>query len=1174
VSIDIDGRFTENLGQWGPGLRFVAITPFGHVGIGDGCVLYDLHGGTGGAWVVRVTFDGARDVTPRGIGPLPGASNYFAGADQSGWVTGVRSYASVVLEGLWDGVDLVYTIADGSLKYELRLAPRARVPDISMSVEGARVRVDDGELVLETPVGCIRDGDLLVLGEGASRRLPSRFLARGDGFGFAVEGRLPGEALVIDPVVWSTLVGGTGRDRGSDVAVGADGSVYCAGNTFADDFPTTPGAYDTTVGPWTGENIVVFRLDPEGASLEFATYLESRNYDYRAYIYVDDEGFVYVAGQVGGPGFPVTEGAFDTSFNGVCDCFVTKLTPDGSDLVFSTYVGGNEYDRVYDLFVDEEGSCYVGGVTDSTNFPTTTGPYDINFTDHRATVFQVSPDGSELVASRVLGSSGQSMCHGVAVSSMGQVYITGAANGKWPVTEGAFSMENLGSMDMFVTVLSANLSKIRFSTRLGTHNTNDFGMEIVLDQWDFVYVTGTVGGDNFPATEGAYCQESNGGVEGVVFKMDPALSDLLFASYVGGSGADECMDLVLDGNRNLYMVGTTTSTDLPTTVDADQRERDEEDDVFLVKLDPEARELVYGSYYGGNGSDEGWGVALDGRAFVYMTGATESPTFPTTPGAFNRTYNHGEVFVMKVGIGLPSTPLNLTAGEGVTRVYLNWTEPAHPGTSAITNYTVYRGTDEDALDPLVTLGVATSYEDADVVNGQTYHYAVSATNARGEGGRSNLANATPAAPPSRPVALTLEVMVDGAFLEWEPPDDDGGSPVWWYLVYRDDGDDNWTRVERVYWGLNYTNDNMTRWVSHRYCVRAVNRMGPGNESNVVDLALPSPPQDLVVEPGDGFVDLRWEMPLHDHGYQVSHFIVHRWDEVEGDTSYTARYGSLSFTDDYLVNGREYLYRVSAVTLRGAGPPTEYVATTPMGTPGQVENLTAVGGFELVNLSWDPPLDDGGSNITEYRVYRSEPPSTDPTVLASVQRGTSCDVVGLVNGRFYRFSVVAVSDVGTGEPAERSSVPVGPPTTPLDLQATVEKGEVHLGWGPPGSDGGSPVLHYDVYRGTTVDNMVVIQRLENQTYYVDTLVSPGDDLLYAVRAVNSEGASSISDPLPVSLPEKDEGSGGISMWVVAILLVAVGSVVAWFLFMRGRGGQPQSQPEPPPELSRHAHEEPY
>jgi len=348
---------------------------------------------------------------------------------------------------------------------------------------------------------------------------------------------------------YSTYLGGGGLDAAFALALDAAGNVSLTGRTASADFPTTPGAFATSLSG--REDAFVTKLDPTGSALVYSTYLGGNDAGLAAGvelgcgIKVDGSG-TYVAGDTASTDFPTTPGAFDTTYNGGAgsfgDVFVTKLDPSGSALVYATYLGGGSSDSCQGMTVDTAGHVYVSGSTGSADFPTTPGAYDTTFNGGilDAYVTKVNPTGTGLVYSTFLGGSGADANARVAVDAAGNAYVTGETGSAFdfPITANAPQPVFGGSLDAFVAKLNPGGSTLLFSTYLGGVGF-DAGNAIIVDAARNVYVTGRTASADFPTTAGAFDTGYNGGIsDAFVVKLasSPAeqISDL--EDLIGGFG--------------------------------------------------------------------------------------------------------------------------------------------------------------------------------------------------------------------------------------------------------------------------------------------------------------------------------------------------------------------------------------------------------------------------------------------------------------------------------------------------------------------------------------------------------------------------------------------------------------------------------------------------------------
>ncbi|PYV36779.1 MAG: hypothetical protein DMG06_29945, partial [Acidobacteria bacterium] len=314
----------------------------------------------------------------------------------------------------------------------------------------------------------------------------------------------------------------------------AAGDAYLTGQTSSTNFPTTVGAFDTSFNG--GIDAFVTKLNPTGTSLIYSTYLGGSDDDPGRAIAIDAAGSAYLTSYTRSADFPITLGAFDTSFNGDYDTFVTKLNPTGTSLVYSTYLGGSSGDQALGIAVDAAGNTYVTGLTLSADFPTTLVAFDTSFNGILdAFVTKLSPTGTSLVYSTYLGGSNDDRGHSIAVDAAGNAYVTGLTfSADFPTTLGAFDTSFNGDYDVFVTKLNLTGTSLLYSTYLGG-SSGDQALGIAVDAASNAYLTGLTLSVDFPTTVDAFDTSFNGGFDAIVTKLDSTGSALLYSTYLGGS---------------------------------------------------------------------------------------------------------------------------------------------------------------------------------------------------------------------------------------------------------------------------------------------------------------------------------------------------------------------------------------------------------------------------------------------------------------------------------------------------------------------------------------------------------------------------------------------------------------------------------------------------------------
>jgi hypothetical protein len=615
--------------------------------------------------VLRSRFVGANpEPQVIGLDPLAGTSNYFIGNDPSQWRTDIATYGRVQYQNLYPGVDLVYYGDQRQLEYDYVVAPGTDPGVIKLAIDGAESMALDGQgdLVLHASGGDVVEHAPVVYQEVGGVRQPvsGRFVLEGDGqVGFALGAYDPSRPLIIDPVLsYSTYLGGAGGDAGFGIAVDTAGNAYVTGETGSTDFPTTSGADQKSLGG--SRDAFVTKLDATGTALVYSTYLGGTAFDTSHGITVDTAGNAYVTGWTGSTDFPTTAGAFQTTFGGYYDAFVTKLNPTGTALVYSTYLGGTGYDESQGIAVDATGNAYVTGDTVSADFPTTAGAFQTLYGGNEDVfVTKLDATGTALAYSTYLGGTRNSdEGWGIAVDTAGNAYVTGETGSiDFPTTAGAFQTSLQvpgGYYNAFVTKLNPTGTDLVYSTYLGGTGGLDIGYGIAVDVAGNAYVTGITESTDFPTTAGAFQTTFGGYTDAFVTKLDATGTALVYSTYLGGTAFEESRGIAVDATGNAYVAGSTVSIDFPTTAGAFHTTFGGYYDAFVTKLDATGTALVYSTYLGGASDDYGLGIAVDTAGNAYVTGETNSADFPTTAGAFQTSsgssYPQFDAFVAKFAL--------------------------------------------------------------------------------------------------------------------------------------------------------------------------------------------------------------------------------------------------------------------------------------------------------------------------------------------------------------------------------------------------------------------------------------------------------------------------------------------------------------------------------------------
>lgn len=409
-------------------------------------------------------------------------------------------------------------------------------------------------------------GNAYITGSTASTDFPtqspySSSLA-GSGDAFIAKLNPSGSALV-----YSTYLGGNQTDVGNAIAVDSSGNVFVTGSTASSDFPATSGVLQANFGGGQTDAFVA-ELNSSGDSLTYATYLGGTGNDVGYGIALDSSDDAYVVGSTSSTDFP-TKNPLQPANAGNNDAFLSKIKPDGSALVYSTYLGGSGADSGQDVAVDSSGDAYVTGFTLSTDFPTSKPFQTANAGSADAFVAEYNASGSGLVYSTYIGGSGVDRAFSIALGDSGDAYIAGdTSSTNFPTTSGALQTTNSGNGDAFVSELDAN-GQLAYSTYLGG-SLADGAKDIAVDTSGNIFVTGYTQSSDFPVSN-ALDNTFGGGTcsntacfDAFVSEINPA-SGFVYSTYLGGIGNDYGQGIALNSSGDVYITGTTGSANFPAT---------------------------------------------------------------------------------------------------------------------------------------------------------------------------------------------------------------------------------------------------------------------------------------------------------------------------------------------------------------------------------------------------------------------------------------------------------------------------------------------------------------------------------------------------------------------------------------------------------------------------------
>jgi len=634
-------QFVKNAGQSGGDIEFIVLSDGGSLFFSPSGVTIKLvtpEGDTFQTTGLAYSFHGA-DPDPEIIGLHPGESrvNFLVGRDPSSWYTNVPTYGSIMYRDLYPGIDLEYSGTPDGIKSTFTVAPGSSPDSIVLEYRGVSglSLAEDGALQVHTPAGDLVESPPVsyqVIDGQVVPNSASFVLLGNDRVGFSTGPYDPDYPLVIDPVMkYGIYLRGTGIAYGRAIAVAPDKCAYVTGETFPAPY-SPPG---NAIGPLGGgRDVVVAKIDPEGRSHLYVTYIGGSGNETGLGIKVDPSGSAYITGVTDSLNFPLMD-ALQDSRAGDTDAFVLKLSPNGSEPVFSTYLGGTRHDSGNALALDRSGNIVVAGDTLSFSMPDVPHPTHTSYGGNQdAFVLTLTGDGKEILYSEYIGGKQKETGNGIAVDSDGNAYVTGETTSTdFPVTANAYQRTLGGGVwsDAFVTKVSPGGDTFAYSTYLGGPQI-DVAHSIAVDSQGRAHVTGSTLMSVFPV-KNAFQAKSGGAMDAFYSCLSPDGSELVYSTYLGGSCNDWGASITADSYNTIFITGSTSSINFPV-VKAYQSHIGYGDpkssDAFVAKFCPGETRPEYLTFLGGNGIDNGAGIATDGRDGAYITGFTDSPNFPVS----------------------------------------------------------------------------------------------------------------------------------------------------------------------------------------------------------------------------------------------------------------------------------------------------------------------------------------------------------------------------------------------------------------------------------------------------------------------------------------------------------------------------------------------------------------
>ncbi|MGA1821967.1 MAG: fibronectin type III domain-containing protein, partial [Thermoplasmatota archaeon] len=499
---------------------------------------------------------------------------------------------------------------------------------------------------------------------------------------------------------------------------------------------------------------------------------------------------------------------------------------------------------------------------------------------------------------------------------------------------------------------------------------------------------------------------------------------------------------------------------------------------------------------------QGRDIQIDARGRAYVTGWTSSSNFPTTADAYGSgKINAQDVFFLR---------LNEAGAELDYSTYLG-------GNQDDVGYGIEVLNDREIF--LVGSTKSSDYEMGGVQYDPTHNGAEDCFMAK-------------FILPSTPTAVrdfSYSVGVQSISLSWKAPSDDGGAVIDGYKLFRSVDAGSLEPFEVMGVVQSYDDTEVEPGKTYGYSVAAFNSVGTGPLSEILyadldELSPPDPPRDLIASAGSRYVHLSWKEPASVGGGPITGYQILRGQSSGGEYPIeTTSSNHTEYNDTSVANGVLYYYQIKALNEYGSSPPSPEITAEPAGIPMPPRDLAAEYGKGFVHLSWKEPMSDNGDPVVFFNIYRGED-EDEPEFLDRVNDPTfDYNDTNVENGKTYTYQLTSENGVGESPPSPPvTASPLGVPGPPRDVELLAGEGYVNISWNEPEDDGGTWIMKYIIFRGTTADNLEMMDSIgSGKTEYTDRAVNNGVRYHYCVCAKNSVGTSprsEVLDAMPLGKPD--------------------------------------------------------
>ncbi|MDG6225382.1 MAG: SBBP repeat-containing protein [Candidatus Thermoplasmatota archaeon] len=887
-------------------------------------------------------------------------------------------------------------------------------------------------------------------------------------------------------LVYSTYIGGKGIDNCQDIKMDPWGRFVITGYTSSTDYPVTSESESYHGGEY---DFFLTCLDHNSSSLAYSILLGGSGKDVPLRIALDDKGNVFIAGYTTSSDIVTTSNAMDSTYNGLLDGLVIGIGGNGSNILYSSYIGGSNDDYIRGIAISDDGDLMITGMTLSSNLPYF-GPQHRTITSDGkdAFVMRVDLDGSGDGFISGIGGNGEDRGGNMIIDGSGNIWISGITySTDFPTME-----PNEGSMlngDVFILCLNEDASKMLYSM--------------------------VFGGNGYDSANDMDMSYGSFAIFGLTNSNDlPMMGDPYSTTYLGN---DDCF------------VALLSFWDMPG-IPGDLEARSGDGWVYIEWSEPsrfnESGSLGYVLRKGLSPDHQNISLILNDTKYLDLD-VTNGIRYYYKVCAYN---DHGDGRYTNVIDSRPAAPPGIPVSANITDgdrwVNISWESPLKDGGDPVIGYRIYRTSNDSQPHSLFKTVYEKRINDTDVVNGVAYRYKISAFNINGEGNMTDELIGMPSTIPDEPLEIYAQPGDGWVNVSWSITPSDGGSPILHYEVMRGLKADSLVHLDHTEHALHLLDTEVENGMEYHYAVRACNIRGPSPLSDIIrarPARQPDPPFDLTAESGDRKVILKWSSPEWDGGQPLNSFTIYRRSDENWTYLEKAEPHDSEFTDSEVINGIEYHYMITAWNIMGESLSSNIAYALPMTYPGKPLSLVASGGDRNVSLTWLPPISNGGSPLIEYMLHRGETSSSMELITELPPDKMEYTDLGLENGVTYYYQIWCRNSVGASIGSDLAfAIPATIPQPPSSISAIAGNSFVEITWGPTDDAGGSTVKKTILYRGLNESDVKKIADLDMTSgTYNDRSVENGVEYHYRLSCVNSLGEGPLSIPVvarPSTTPE--------------------------------------------------------